>query len=445
MKRKITFSALGTLLAVNLIVGTSSYLKGEQADVGDDPYESIALFTRTLQEVHDRYVDGGELTYSDLVNRALDGMLEGLDGHTEFMRPDRFEMLREDTEGEFGGIGVQVSNRGDSGFLSVVAPIDGTPGAKAGLRPGDQIIAIDGESTEDMSLRDAVDLLRGRPGAKVSLTIRSSERGDRDVEITRAVIKVATVKDINDKSEFPLIRGNIGYIRMSKFGEETFSDMRRAIGEMDEDAMRGLVLDLRDNPGGLLDEAVKVCEYFLPRGQLIVTTEGRDGQVQDTYRSATRAHLSEVPIVVMINEGSASASEIVAGCLQDVGRAIILGERSFGKGSVQSVIEMRNRAALRLTTAKYYTPSHKVIHGMGVTPDIHAPMSAMEMQYLSLKRTPGWLEELDDSTKEIAKSVEDRQLERALDVLTGLNTPAGKKMLEMAESVSESTETTVAN
>ena len=432
MKRSLVFSALGIALGVNLFIGASHYLRGAQSGERDDPYASIAVFTRTLEEVHERYVDAEGLTYSELVNRALKGMLEGLDPHTEFMAPERFEMLREETEGNFGGIGVIVTVRDESPFLTVISPIDGTPGARAGLIAGDEISAINGESTEGMSINDAVERLRGRPGSEVTITVRSKGAEQRDVSLNRAVIKVDTVKDINNATEFPLLDEGVGYIRMSKFGENTFREMEGAINRMGEENIQGLVLDLRDNPGGLLDEAVKICEFFLPPGQLIVTTEGRDGQQLAAHRSGTRPHLSDVPVVVIINEGSASASEIVAGCLQDVGRAVILGERSFGKGSVQSVIPLRDNSALRLTTAKYYTPSHKVIHGVGISPDIEAPLSRMEMYYLGLKRTPGWLDELDEATKSIASETSDRQLDRALGVIAGLNAPATRRLLALS-------------
>ena len=242
-----------------------------------------------------------------------------------------------------------------------------------------------------MSLQDAVKNLRGEPGTDVTITILRPSSGQvKDYKLTRAIINVDMVKDINGKKEFPLGENKIGYVRLMQFGEKTSDDLEAALKKLKAQGMQALILDLRWNPGGLLDQAVDVCEKFLPRGQLVVTTEGRNpSQNIRARRRATAMNCSNMPMVVLVNLGSASASEIVAGCLQDLNRAIILGEKTFGKGSVQSIIPLDDGSALRLTTAKYYTPSHKVIHEHGITPDIVVPMTDEEERDVQLKRTPG--------------------------------------------------------
>src|SRR6185369_3319282 len=232
----------------------------------------------------------------------------------------------------------------------------------------------------------------------------------KDYKLTRASIKVDTVKDIAGKREFPLSENNVGYVRVVQFGEQTASDLEDGLRKLEAKGMESLIIDLRGNPGGLLDQAVKVCEKFLPRNQLVVSTEGRDAKQKAEYRATGRERHPSIPIVVLVNYGSASASEIVAGCLQDatglgVCKAIIVGEQTFGKGSVQSILPLQDGSALRLTTAKYYTPSHKVIHEHGITPDITVPMTDEDLRYTQLQRTPGGLEGLDDDQKEKVRKV----------------------------------------
>jgi carboxyl-terminal processing protease len=287
---------------------------------------------------------------------------------------------------------------------------------------GDRIIRIDGVSTEKMSLPDAVKSLRGDPGSEVKLSVfRPSSGQIQDFKLTRSVITVDMVKDVHGKKEFPLGEDKIGYIRLVQFGEKTSDDLEQALTRLKKEGMQGLVLDLRWNPGGLLDQAVDVCEKFLPRGQLIVSTEGRNA-AQNSRRTANGHgdELHGMPIVVLINLGSASASEIVAGCLQDLKRAIVLGEKSFGKGSVQSILPLQDGSALRLTTAKYYTPSHKVIHEEGITPDIAVPMSDLEERDIQLQRAPGGLESLPEKDRERVSNAQDPQLDRAMDLLKGI-------------------------
>jgi carboxyl-terminal processing protease len=256
----------------------------------------------------------------------------------------------------------------------------------------------------------------------VSMTLMRPSSGQvKDYKLMRAIITVDMVKDINGKKEFPLGDNKIGYIRLVQFGEKTSDDLEVALNKLKSQGMQALVLDLRWNPGGLLDQAVEVCEKFLPRGQLIVSTEGRNASQDSKHRASGRGdELHGMPIVVLVNLGSASASEIVSGCLQDLHRAIILGEKTFGKGSVQSIIPLDDGSALRLTTAKYYTPSHKVIHEVGITPNIVVPTTEDEDRYIRLQLTPGGVESLDEKERAELKTAHDPQLERATDLLKGI-------------------------
>jgi carboxyl-terminal processing protease len=420
MKRRILYGAVALALSVNLLVGARVYLSSAQAAEKDSAYPSLQLFSVVMEKVRNDYVDGKDLKYQDLVYGALKGMLNTLDPHSEFMEPDKYKELQNDTQGNFGGLGIVVSVKDN--FVTVVAPMEDTPGFKAGILSGDRIVKIDGKTTEKMNLQDAVKNLRGDPGTEVNLTILRPSSGQlKDYRLTRSVINVDMVKDINSKKLFPLGENKIGYIRLVQFGEKTSDDLEAALRKLKGQGMQGLVLDLRWNPGGLLDQAVDVCEKFLPRGELVVTTEGRNRAQDSTRKASGRGdELHNMPIVVLVNLGSASASEIVAGCLQDLKRAIILGEKTFGKGSVQSILPMSDGSALRLTTAKYYTPSHKVIHEEGITPDILVPVTDDEERDILLKRTPGGIESLDDKDRDRVMNARDPQLDRAMDLLKGI-------------------------
>ena len=420
MKRRILYGAVALALSVNLLVGARVYLSSAQAAEKDSAYPSLQLFSVVMEKVRNDYVDGKNLKYQDLVYGALKGMLNTLDPHSEFMEPDKYKELQNDTQGNFGGLGIVVSVKDN--FVTVVAPMEDTPGFKAGILSGDRIVKIDGKTTEKMNLQDAVKNLRGDPGTDVNLTILRPSSGQlKDYRLTRSVINVDMVKDINSKKLFPLGENKIGYIRLVQFGEKTSDDLEAALRKLKGQGMQGLVLDLRWNPGGLLDQAVDVCEKFLPRGELVVTTEGRNRAQDSTRKASGRGdELHNMPIVVLVNLGSASASEIVAGCLQDLKRAIILGEKTFGKGSVQSILPMSDGSALRLTTAKYYTPSHKVIHEEGITPDILVPVTDDEERDILLKRTPGGIESLDDKDRDRVMNARDPQLDRAMDLLKGI-------------------------
>ena len=420
MKKRFTYGLLIAGLGLNLFLGAQIYLAAAQSGGKEDVRQHLELFVRVLERVRKDYVDGAKLTYRDLVYGALKGMLNTLDPHSEFMEPDKYKDLKDDTEGAFGGLGITVGLRDER--LTVIAPSEDSPAFRAGIMSGDQIIKIEGRSTEKFSLEDAVKRLRGEPGTEVSITIlRPSSGQTRDIRLTRAQIKVETVKDLNGRKEFPLGPDKIGYVRLTGFTEPTEDDLEAALKKLTGQGMQALVLDLRGNPGGLLDQAAKICEKFLPARQLIVTTEGRVPSEKSSYVSSGRGAYQKLPMVVLINGGSASASEIVAGCLQDLKRAILIGEQTFGKGSVQKILPMPDGSALRLTTAKYYTPSHRVIHGEGVTPDMIVALSQEEEEALALRRTTGGPDSLEGAQKEKALSARDPQLDRAIDLLKGIN------------------------
>lgn len=420
MKRRLLFGLVALLLAANVMIGAAVYLYAAESGQKDSAYPSLELFSVVMEKIRREHVDGAQFTYQQLVRNALKGMLSELDPHSEFLEPSNFEDLRNDTQGKFGGIGVVVSIKDD--HLTVVAPMEDTPGFRAGIRTGDRITRIEGRSTDRMTVQDAVKLLRGDPGTEVRLTTyRPSTGQSQDHVLKREEIKVDMVKDIHGRREFPLGPNKIGYVRITQFGEKTSDELQDALKKLKAQGMAGLILDLRWNPGGLLDQAVGVCEKFLPRGQLVVTTEGRTKAQTVTRKAAGSGdQLNGAPIVVLVNAGSASASEIVAGCLQDVKRAVILGERTFGKGSVQSVIELGDGSALRLTTAKYYTPSHKVIHEQGITPDIEVLTTDEEEAAILVRRAPGGVEALDEKDRARFEGISDPQLDRAMDVLKGI-------------------------
>src|SRR5579862_2144381 len=421
MKRRLIFAFVGALLAVNLLIGAKVYSDStDAASQKDAVYPNIKLFSEVMEKVKRDYVDGTNLTYQDLVYGALKGMVNELDPHSEFLDPEKYKELQNDTEGQFGGLGIVVAMKDN--FVTVVAPMEDTPGFKAGILSGDRILKINGKSTENITLQDAVKMLRGDPNTDVKISIMRPSSGQvKDYTLTRAIINVDMVKDINGKKEFPLGENKIGYIRLVQFGDHTSDDLETALNKLKSQGMQALVLDLRWNPGGLLDQAVEVCEKFLPRGQLIVSTEGRNAGQDSRHKSEGRGdELHGMPLVVLVNLGSASASEIVSGCLQDLHRAIILGEKTFGKGSVQSIIPLDDGSALRLTTAKYYTPSHKVIHEVGITPNIVVPTTDEEDRDIRLQLTPGGVESLDEKERDRIKSAHDPQLERAMDLLKGI-------------------------
>ena len=358
-RQKVVVGLLAGVVAVGVI-----FLGGQGLDkvsaVGRDVYEELEAFTNVLAIVQKNYVE--EVGTQKLVEGAINGMLNALDPHSAYLTPELYKELQVDTEGSFGGLGIEITVR--DGVLTVVAPIEDTPAYHAGIKAGDQIIKIEDQLTKDMSLIEAVKKMRGPKGSKVTITVRR-EGTPRllDFSLVREVIKVQSVKS------HPLEKG-YGYVRLTQFQDHTSADLDSALSRLTQQngKLEGLVLDLRNNPGGLLSQAVKVADLFLDSG-MIVYTEGR----LDTQRQKYYAHPGgyiDFPIVVLVNGGSASASEIVAGALQDHGRAVILGTQTFGKGSVQTILPLENGAALRLTTALYFTPNGRSIQVTGVTPDI---------------------------------------------------------------------------
>jgi carboxyl-terminal processing protease len=329
--------------------------------VPKESYEGLETFTNILTIVQKNYVD--EVNTKQLLEGAINGMLAALDPHSAYLTPDLYRELQVDTKGTFGGLGIEITNR--NGLLTVVSPIEDTPAYRAGVKAGDIIMKIDGEFTKDMTLVDAVKKMRGPKETKVTLTLKREERADLfDVTLTREIIKIQSVKS-------KMLDKGYGYTRVTQFQERTDDDLERALKDLDKQAggLHGLVLDLRNDPGGLLTQAVKVSDLFLDSG-LIVYTDGRLESQKQKYFAHKPGTWADFPMVVLVNGGSASASEIVAGALQDHKRALVLGTQTFGKGSVQTILPLDESSALRLTTARYYTPSGRSIQATGIVPDI---------------------------------------------------------------------------
>jgi len=323
-------------------------------------YENLKVFTEALSYVESNYVE--EVEPDKVIQGAIKGMLKTLDPHSSYMPPDVYREMQVETEGRFGGLGIEITMRDD--VLTVVSPIEGTPAFRASIQPGDQIIKVDGESTKEMSLVDAVKKLRGPEGSAVTISIfRQGFTEPKDFTISRAVIQIKSVR-------WTKLQDDIGYVKLRSFHKTTEEELEEALQDLGEQHIKTLILDLRNNPGGLLEQAIAVSNVFLEGGKLIVYTKGRlPNQNMKGFSKSDGFHVS-YPMAVIINGGSASASEIVAGSLQDLHRATIVGTQSFGKGSVQTIIPLSDGSGLRLTTAKYYTPGGGEINGKGITPDI---------------------------------------------------------------------------
>ena len=355
---------VGSLIACGMALGII-FLAGQSLDkvsaVSRDAYEGLESFTNVLAIVQKNYVE--EVGTQKLVDGAINGMLTALDPHSAYLTPELFKEVQVETKGSFGGLGIEITNR--NGVLTVVAPIEDTPAYRAGIKSGDVILKIDGEFTKDMSLVEAVKKMRGPKETKVKLTLKREGRAELiDVTLTREIIKIQSVK------WKPLEKG-YGYIRVTQFQERTDDDIERALKALSKEpgGLQGLVLDLRNNPGGLLTQAVRIADMFLDSG-MIVYTDGRLENQKQKYFAHKAGTWSDFPMVVLVNNGSASASEIVAGALQDQKRALVLGTQTFGKGSVQTILPLDDSSALRLTTARYFTPNGRSIQALGIQPDI---------------------------------------------------------------------------
>lgn len=409
----------GCLLVVEPIYSQSSKptatpQPGDSTDP-DSPYENMHVLARAMQLIRQDYVNGEKTTFRDLTYSALRGMLADLDPHSSFMDPSDFVGMQEDTKSEFGGLGVTVTTK--SGALTIISVADGTPGFEAGLQPNDQIRKINETSTERMTMGDSVDMLRGEPGEKVTLTIfRPASREVLEFTIARAVIKVPSIYDAMILPTTAADGRKIGYVRVTQFNEPTAKELAEALDRLEGEGMEALILDLRFNPGGLLNSAVDVCSQFLPPNTQVVYTEGRSPN-REYFTVRTTRGVREYPLVVLVNNSSASGSEIVAGALKDLGRAIVVGETTFGKGSVQSVIALPDGSAMRFTTAKYFTPGRKPIHEHGVDPDIRATMTPeQEIELFQARRR----REFPLRETESREGNADPQLDRAVDALTGV-------------------------
>jgi carboxyl-terminal processing protease len=383
----------------------------------DNGYAQISIFAKALELIRQDYVDENKTSYHDLINAAMKGMLSSLDPHSQFMDQDDFRDMQDDTRSRFNGLGIEVSMK--NGLPTVITAMEDTPAARAGILSGDQILRINGISTERMDLQDAINVLRGPAGAKLTLTLlRPSTKEIKEYALQRAEIKIQSVKGARLLD--PELTGpyKIGYIRLVQFNEPTADELSKALDELQKQGMQALVLDLRNNPGGLLNSAVDVCAQFLPPNTKIVSTQGRVASQQHDYStSGAKKERPSFPMVVLINEGSASGAEIVAGALKDLHRAVLVGETTFGKGSVQNVMQLPDGSAVRFTTAKYYTPSKQVIQGNGVTPNIRVAMTAEQERSLFALRNTGNMKPEDD--KSIIKA-RDPQMLRAIDALKGV-------------------------
>lgn len=407
---------------VCLLLGvTSAYVFAQEAEPGksqeDNGYAQISIFAKALELIRQDYVDQNKTSYHDLINAAMKGMLSSLDPHSQFMDPDDFRDMQDDTRSRFNGLGIEVSMK--NGLPTVITAMEDTPAAKAGILSGDQILRINGISTERMDLQDAINVLRGPSGAKITLTLlRPSTKEIKEYTLQRAEIKIQSVK--GSRLLDPELTGpfKIGYVRLVQFNEPTADELSKALDDLEKQGMQALVLDLRNNPGGLLNSAVDVCAQFLPPNTKVVSTQGRVASQQHDYStSGAKKERPSFPMVVLINEGSASGAEIVAGALKDLHRAVLVGETTFGKGSVQNVLQLPDGSAVRFTTAKYYTPGKQVIQGNGVTPNIRVGMTAEQERSLFALRSAGNTK--PDDEKSIIKT-RDPQMLRAIDALKGV-------------------------
>lgn len=430
--RNFLLVSLGLMLGVSLTIGHGVWAERDTAAQGPLPLDELRTFTEVFGKIKSDYVEPTE--DGALLESAIRGMLTGLDPHSTYLDPEAYRELQVGTSGEFGGLGIEVGM--EDGFVKVISPIDDTPAQRAGVQAGDLIIRIDETPVKGMSLGEAVKLMRGKPGTKIRLTVvREGEDKPIKISITRAVIKVNSIKS-------HMLEPGFGYVRITQFQSNTGESLINAVSELkreSEDKLKGIILDLRNNPGGVLNAAVAVSDAFLEDG-LIVYTEGRVDDSEMKFKATPIDIMKGAPIVVLVNGGSASASEIVAGALQDHKRAIIMGNTTFGKGSVQTILPMHNGAALKLTTARYYTPSGRSIQAEGIVPDIKlenvkladldpSPFEPIKEANLSRHLDNGGTEseedkesgdQVDEEVEEEPLAKRDYQLYEALNLLKGL-------------------------
>ena len=391
------------------------------AEEDKDVYKYLNLFGEAFEKIKNNYVE--PVNSKDLIESAIEGMLSSLDPHSSYLNDKELKELRVQTKGEFGGLGIEVTL--ENGFVKVIAPIDDTPAFKAGIKSGDLITHLDDEPVLGMTLSEAVAIMRGKVGSKIKLTVRRNENERVDINIVRAIIQLKSVKS--------RVENNIGYIRVSSFNQKVDKQIIDSISSFKKkNTLIGYVLDLRNNPGGLLDQAVNVTDIFLERGE-IVSTKGRNGKRGSRYNAVKKDLTNGLPLVVLINQGSASASEIVAGALQDHKRAIIMGTKSFGKGSVQTIIPSGEDVAIKLTTAKYYTPLGRSIQQTGIDPDIlveQAELKKLENQRRKESDLRGAIDNEqieknesnnENAEKNVDEEVDDYQLTRAFDLILAIN------------------------
>ena len=391
------------------------------AEEDKDVYKYLNLFGEAFEKIKNNYVE--PVNSKDLIESAIEGMLSSLDPHSSYLNDKELKELRVQTKGEFGGLGIEVTL--ENGFVKVIAPIDDTPAFKAGIKSGDLITHLDDEPVLGMTLSEAVAIMRGKVGSKIKLTVRRNENERVDISIVRAIIQLKSVKS--------RVENNIGYIRVSSFNQKVDKQIVDSISSFKKkNTLIGYVLDLRNNPGGLLDQAVNVTDIFLERGE-IVSTKGRNGKRGSRYNAVKKDLINGLPLVVLINQGSASASEIVAGALQDHKRAIIMGTKSFGKGSVQTIIPSGEDVAIKLTTAKYYTPSGRSIQQTGIDPDIlveQAELKKLDSQRRKESDLRGAIDNEqieknesnnENAEKNVDEEVDDYQLTRAFDLILAIN------------------------
>ena len=379
-----------------------------------DRDRNVRYFREVMQMVKENYVGDAPADYDDLTRAALSGMVGTLDPHSEFMRADAFAETEEELSNAFGGVGMQVEQR--DGQIFVVAPIAGTPAERAGMRRGDRLMKIDGKTIDNPTVEKTVRLVRGEPDTEVVITVyRSSQNRTIDFKLKRERIHLESVVNATVNSD------GIGYLQITQFSERTAEEFTDALTGLEKQGLRALVIDLRNNPGGLLDAAVDVCNQFFDKDELIVYTKGRTPESQESFRAKGNHVKRTYPIAILVNGGTASAAEIVSGAMKDTKRAVIVGEKTFGKGSVQSVLELRDGEGLRLTTARYYTPSGVTIHEKGITPQVEVEISADDDGKICLQQSrPDLSTPADFSERFGFKKIDDAQLDAADEVLEGV-------------------------